>query len=268
MIRLAKMVYTDFWSISNKLKLNRLKHERGGGERTVYPLDCGLKISLRFCDHIAQRLLLAHTYEPQVSAALSRMVRPGMTVFDIGANIGVHTLHLAQLVGPTGQVMAVEPNPIAAQELQRNTFMNSLDNVTVLNIALSNHDGESEFCFPEEGNEAWGSLLSNARFKIASRHMVKTAKLDTVVTQLNIPHVDFIKIDVEGAELYALEGAAALLTTPLHPTILYESNMNNCKPYSYTPEDLHQFLRNKGYRIETVDSEDFVALPVNTADGR
>ena len=222
-------------------------------------------MDLRFSDHIAQRLLLSGRFEPEVSAVFSALVRPGMIVLDIGANIGVHTLHLAKLVGETGQVLAFEPNPVACEELQRNIALNQLKNVTVLQVALWERDGEELFRFPEDGMEAMGGLINTARFKEDYKAKVETARLDTLLARLDAQKVDFIKIDVEGAELPVLKGAGALLDVDRRPIILCESASVNSISYSYTPDDLSQFLSSKGYVVEKIDDENYLALPSTTS---
>lgn len=69
-------------------------------------------------------IYLANFYERQTRSALSRLVSPGSLVLDIGANIGAHTLHLAQLVGPLGRVLAFEPTEFAFRKLRRNLDLN------------------------------------------------------------------------------------------------------------------------------------------------
>jgi len=218
-------------------------------------------MDLRFDDHVAQRLLLSGRFEPEVSTAIFALVRPGMTVLDIGANIGVHTLHLAKLVGETGRVLAFEPNPVASEELHRNIALNQVKNVTMLKVALWERDGDKTFHFPENGMEAMGGLLNTSRFKVAYEAKVETARLDTILARLDVQKVDFVKIDVEGAELPVLKGADSLFSADSCPPILYESALINSMPYLYTPDDLHQFLSSKGYMIEMIDVDNYLALP-------
>jgi len=218
-------------------------------------------MDLRFRDHIAQRLLLSGKFEPEVSTAILALVRPGMIVLDVGANIGVHTLHLAKRVGGGGQVLAFEPNTVARDELLRNIALNKITNVNVLNVALWERDGEELFCFPNDGLEAMGGLRQNAQFEVASKSTVETARLDTILARLEVQRIDFMKIDVEGAELQVLKGAGALLDVDWRPPILFESVLVNSTSYSYTPDDLSRFLSAKGYVVEKIDSANYLALP-------
>lgn len=256
--------YAHFNRFVESQRLSRLRRANGGSERIRYLLPCEYTMDLRFGDRIAQRMLLSDTFEPAVSTAILTLVRPGMVVLDVGANIGVHALHMARRVGMDGTVLAFEPNPTAREELLRNISLNNIENVKVLNLALWNEDGEELFCFPSDGLEAMGGLRQNSQFKAASQAKVATARIDTVLARHAIQHVDFIKIDVEGAELQVLEGAGSLLDDERRPPILYESALINSQPYSYTPDDLSRYLIAKGYQVEKIDEANYLALPSTT----
>ena len=260
-MKLVSRAYTQLLGLYRKRKLARIRRENGNKDRIMYSLQCGYAMDLRLCDHIAQRLLLSGRFEPEVSTAILALVKPGMIVLDIGANIGVHTLHLAKRVGASGQVLAFEPNPVAREELLRNITLNQIKNVNVLKVALWERDGEELFCFPKDGLEAMGGLRQNSQFEVARKSKVETARLDTILARLEVQQVDFMKIDVEGAELQVLKGAGALLDADWRPPILYESASVNSISYSYTPDDLVRFLSAKGYVVEKIDHANYLSLP-------
>jgi FkbM family methyltransferase len=260
-MKIINNFYAHLLKINRARKLARIKRDNGNKDRFRYSFQFGYTMDLRMNDHIAQRLLLSRGYETEVSTAIFALVRPGMIVLDIGANIGLHTLHLARRVGSCGQVLAFEPNTIAREELLKNIYMNHIKNVKVLEIALWERDGEEVFYFPEDGMEAMGGLQRNSQFKVAYESKVQTARLDTILTQLEVRRIDFIKIDVEGAELRVLRGAGSILDVDWRPPILYESTFANSIAYSYTPNDLFQFLCTKGYEIEKIDNDNYLALP-------
>lgn len=244
-------------------KIKQIRRKNPGADRIVIDLPYNLKIALRLDDQMARRILVFGRFEPVESAVIFSLVQAGMTVVDAGANIGIHTVHMAKLVGNSGHVYAFEPNPVASHELVKNLELNGLTNVTVLNIALSNHDGFADFQFPTTGAEAMGSLQKNPRFKVAYGAQVETARLETVMENYHISKVDFIKLDVEGAELLALQGAKAILESVNPPTILYESVLENSISFKYKPSDIKQFLASKHYQVEKLDQECFLAKPVN-----
>jgi FkbM family methyltransferase len=254
-------VYSTLVKLYRAKRLFQVRRELGGRDRITFRLQCGYDIELRLNDQIAERLLFTGRFEPEVSTALFSLVRPGMTVLDIGANIGLHTLHLAKLVGKQGCVLAFEPNRVAYKELQNNVALNNLKNVLIFNFALWEQDGEELFYFPQHGMEAMGGLMENFRFRTAHKGMVQTARLDSVTHGLGVAKVDFIKIDVEGAELQVLLGAGAMLDAACRPAILYESTLKNSMAYSYTPEDILKFLNEREYTVEKIANDEYLALP-------
>jgi FkbM family methyltransferase len=223
-------------------------------------LESGEQLRIRTNDRMGQRLLVEKYFEPALRKTLRQHVREGMTVLDIGANIGYFTVQLSTLVGPHGRVIAFEPQPFLLGELRANLTLNRCENVVIMPCALSNAAGRTTFFVPTEGYEGYGSLRSNGRFQVASRVEVETATLDHVPTDLRIGSVDVIKMDTEGAELPILQGARGLLASDKPPTIVFEGYQPNCTAFGYKVGDLLQFLRGHGYRLEKLDAECWIAV--------
>jgi len=163
---------------------------------------------------------------------MQQVVRPGMVVFDIGANIGLQTSYLSSLVGPSGHVFAFEPNPMLGNLLKRTC--QSLPNATFFPTALSDEKGTASFYIPMDhtmaGFQDWTRLPTE-------RSEVEMDRLD----DLNLPQPDFIKCDVEGAELKVFKGA--LRTLSGQPTILFEINEHTVKPYNQPATAALDFLK-------------------------
>ncbi len=149
---------------------------------------------------------------------LREVVRPGMTVFDVGANVGQMTLEMAHLVGPAGRVVAIEPAPGNVRLLKRHVEANGFINrVTIVEAACSDAPGQDmEFVIFGEGAHAVGSghqLRSSRTDQIDAARVVvkvKTLTVDSICAELALlPQV--IKIDVEGAEAAVLQGARTTL---------------------------------------------------------
>lgn len=163
-------------------------------------------------------------YEPEVTAALHLHCRPGMTVFDIGASAGHHTVLLSRLCGPSGHVHAFEPLPENVACLLETLRINNLQNVTVHQLAVSGTEGEAEFrfsgvfdgfaCLAQGGH---GRSGGQATASIS----VRTIDLDTFCGKYAIPRVDLIKMDIEGAEMLALRGMTRVLHTH-RPVLIVE----------------------------------------------
>jgi FkbM family methyltransferase len=133
------------------------------------------------------------------------LIKPGMLVIDIGANIGTHTVPFAKLVGHKGLVFAYEPQRIVYYCLCANVALNNLTNVHCLRQAVGNAEGSidvPELDFRKPNN--FGGLELGK----VSGTPVKLTKLDN----LKLPRLDFIKIDVEGMELDVIKGAESLIS--------------------------------------------------------
>jgi FkbM family methyltransferase len=142
------------------------------------------------------------TYEHAAHAVIRELVRPGMIVFDIGANAGYYTLAFSMLCGH-GHVYAFEPNGENVENLLAHVRLNGCANVTVIQIAVADREGVAAFHVP--GDNGSGRLVDR------SDHWVPTTSLDTAIDAGTVPVPDFVKCDVEGAENRLLAGATKLL---------------------------------------------------------
>jgi len=140
------------------------------------------------------------TYELAKQQAVSRLVRAGMNVVDIGANAGFYTLAFSRLVGSSGHVWAFEPLAANVAKLLHHASLNRLDNVTVVQCALA--ETAALRGFRRAAHDAMGALTADA-----NDYLVPTARLD----DFPMPVPDLVKIDVEGGELAVLRGAARLI---------------------------------------------------------
>jgi FkbM family methyltransferase len=129
--------------------------------------------------------------------------KPSNVVVDAGAHIGFFTIRASRLVGSDGLVIAVEPHPENYEMLLQNIRLNSLNNVIPIKAALGNRQGFAELSIDRK----WTSGHSIVFRKSANSIRVPLTTLDSLIKRLSLAHVDFIKIDVEGAEYMLLEGA-------------------------------------------------------------
>lgn len=111
-------------------------------------------------DKWIERLMWAGAYEPELVAMLKRALRPGMTVLDMGANIGYFSAIAAALVGPSGRLHAFEPAPSCFGQLERNLV--AFPWARAHDVAIADQAGMARFHFSDNGNESgWGSLLDD-----------------------------------------------------------------------------------------------------------
>jgi FkbM family methyltransferase len=166
---------------------------------------------------LSVHLLMDGYWEMWTTEAMARLVKPGMIVADIGANLGYFTLLLGELVGPTGWVHAFEPNPAIATLLRRSVNINGgQTHTTVHEVALIDHEGEAVLRVPHL--EPKNATLTNPH-ESAENVPVQVRRLDSYP---ELHSLDFIKIDVEGAEEATWRGMHDLLKSGRPLTILLE----------------------------------------------
>lgn len=159
--------------------------------------------------------LYLEQYELDVTAALERYARPGMTVLDIGANIGAHTLALARLVTRTGSVHAFEPTDFAFEKLARNVSLNDMPQIRAIKAALSDHNAERQDI---TYRSSWRT--SGGRNDRTTR--VDFVRLDDWCARNGVSRVGLIKIDIDGNEFAALAGGMQLIEQS-RPVIVMEA---------------------------------------------
>jgi len=173
------------------------------------------------------------TYEWTRQQAMVALVRPGMVVYDLGANVGFYTLLAARLVGADGLVVAFEPLPRNLGYLRRHVALNACGNVMVIEAAVSDRVGEAKLRADDNASAhlgADGDLL------------VRTLTLDDVVFGQGLRPPTIVKVDVEGAELDVLRGAARTLET-WRPTLLLSTHSTVLR------RECHRVLAEAGYRL-------------------
>ncbi len=184
------------------------------------------------------------TSEPGLQTALTRLLRPGLTMYDVGANVGFLTVIGARLVGREGRVVAFEPVRPNADLAAHNARLNGFDQVEILCVALGREDGEASFLLSANSN--WGKFKSagGVADPIAET-TVPVRSLDSLAREGGQPEPDLMKIDVEGAEVDVIAGAARMLRKK-RPVLLVELHGTN--------EAVDEELRALGYRPSVLGS--------------
>lgn len=167
------------------------------------------------------RNVLDGAYEPEVTAVFRDVLRPGMAVIDIGANIGFFAMLSASIVGPEGAVLAVEPNPANARMMEASRRLNGFDQVTVAQVAASDALGLLALNTTHSNgttSEPGGDLA-----QLLQAQTVACIPVDTLVDTAwpMGRRARLIKVDVEGAEYKALRGAEAVIARD-RPVIISE----------------------------------------------
>jgi FkbM family methyltransferase len=164
--------------------------------------------------------------EQEIQDVLQLWLRPGMTVYDVGANVGFITVIAARLVGEKGNVCAFGPFPMLADQAMHNASLNQFRNLSVHRVALSDQDGEAVFQVSK--NLTMGKLVNQESHEpdAADELVVRKRKIDTLVAKEGLPDPDLVKIDVEGGEAAVLDGAAEVLRR-VRPMLLIELHSTN-----------------------------------------
>src|ERR1700722_11234750 len=149
----------------------------------------------------------------------------GLTVYDIGGYEGVFTLFFSRSVGPKGRVIAFEPNPANCRRNRENIRLNGLTNVELIQIGLGARKGKSNLVF-WPGEPARGTVNSSYQEYLQQHNEtdsieIEIDSLDNQIASTPLPPPDFVKIDVEAAELEVLEGMRQTLSTH-HPRLFIE----------------------------------------------
>lgn len=163
-----------------------------------------------------------NNYEQAVVEALGQTVRSGWTAYDVGANFGFYSVLLGRKVGPKGRLYAFEANPVCIEYLKSNLALNQLANCEIFPCALLDNREDIRFTI-NYSNSAIGLTQRSFYYDSKVGHEVKVQgyQLDELVESFNLRKPDLIKIDIEGAEAFAITGMLRTLKK-YHPVILLE----------------------------------------------
>jgi FkbM family methyltransferase len=213
--------------------------ERGG---IVYELDLAQSL-----DNSIYHL---GCYEPYVTKAIRRVCKRGMTVIDIGANIGAHTFRFAKLVGPQGRVIAFEPTAWAFRKLEKNLALNDFSNVELVKMALSNtNEHQKEVQFSSSWPMEYGDHEADCHpfhHGLGVKEIVNFSSLDRAVEAKCLKKVDLLKIDVDGYELKVCQGGVQTLEKH-KPLVIIEIGSPTMEEVGDSPEELVKMLFDLGY---------------------
>lgn len=200
---------------------------------------------------LAYHLLLDGYWESWITNVFNQKLREGMTVVEVGANVGYYSLLAASKIGPGGKLYCFEANPAIAEILSDNIEINGFSSRTqVVNMAVSSHSGKLEFYVVAK--HMGGSSL----FRPAYEHkpvVVEATSLDEFFPPGT--RVDFLKIDAEGAEGLILQGSQRLLRENPHISIIMEFIPNNLKAAGSHPESFLQDLSALGFKLGRIDED-------------
>lgn len=258
---------------ANKIRLAKLARSVVLGARAIAgkgvdAVVCrrGLRWGLDLNEGIDFSIFLLGGFELSTRKVFRRIVRPGMTVVDIGANVGAHTLPLAQMVGDAGKVVAVEPTDWAFRKLRANLALNPdlLERVIPLQAMLVGSSGEF---LPDAIFSSWPLEARNPDNlhpvhlgRAMSTQGAEAVTLDDLLGRMCISNVDVIKLDVDGFELGVLKGASGVIAANKSIRIVME-----LAPYLFSegPDSIEELLsvfQTHGLALSRLDDGAFLPM--------
>ncbi|CAN5810367.1 hypothetical protein BH23PLA1_BH23PLA1_01550 [soil metagenome] len=234
----------------------------------------GCEVDCRLTEHIQRHIYFFGAYEPIEAHLFERLLAPGMVVVDAGANIGQYSLIAGLRVGPTGRVHAFEPVPANFDRLNAHVERNGLSGIVRPN-RLALWDAEADLTMhldaEDRDDNATDYTLGQGHAEAAdaaSADVVscRTVRLDDYARAEGLERLDVIKMDIEGAELGALQGGIETLRR-FRPRLLMEINRQRSRQMGYEPEAIWSLLEPLGYRIWTIGIEPEASGPLDSFDG-
>jgi FkbM family methyltransferase len=194
------------------------------------------------------RLVRKGQFESAELSFVERFLQPGMTALDLGAHHGLYTVLASKRVGRGGQVIAFEPSPRERKALRLHLLLNRCKNVSIQALALGDEEAESDLYVVDDWAAGCNSLRPPDVPAQTFTIRVQVARLDSWLAERRIDSVDFVKLDVEGAELAALKGASQLLSRQPRPVILAELQDVRTEPWGYRAKDAAAYVQSFGFR--------------------
>jgi FkbM family methyltransferase len=240
-------------------------NDRKQAAPVIVPWHGGTRLRLFLGNDISAQIYIAGCMEPNEFAFLDRILQPGMTFLDVGANDGIYAVFAASRVGTDGTVWAFEPSAREVARLQFNLDLNHLS-VRVFPIALADVSGQANLTVAGYEHEAHNTLGAFAYQGIEAKgaETVVVRQLDAVIQDNPVPRIDVIKLDVEGAELRVLRGAILTLER-YRPYLLFEVSEKSLHHQNSTREELLTLLQSQRFRLYSFDP--LTGLPMAASPG-
>jgi FkbM family methyltransferase len=205
-----------------------------------------IQVVLNPKDPVVSGALAFRVYERSEMTFAERSLRKGMTVVDVGANVGLYSALSAHLVGPEGRVIAFEPDPESFYYLEQTIQKNGLKNVKAVRVAASDRQGSSRL-FTSTTNRGDSRLYDNELSDGSVE--IETVVLDEYLSAAGIKELDFLKIDVQGFEGQVFSGLKKTVLQSPKLVVLSEFWPDGLRRAGTAPEELLEKLEQWGFSI-------------------
>ncbi|MFN0048045.1 MAG: FkbM family methyltransferase [Cytophagales bacterium] len=207
---------------------------------------------------IEYKIFTEGAYELDLSKIITNYLTEGDIAFDIGTNIGIHTIPMAKKIGNSGKVFSFEPVGFIVDKLEKNLLLNTISNVAVVPKALSNVNSDFTSNFgADAGNQGTFSLS----FRDEGSTTIKTIVGDEFVKENDIQSLKLMKVDVEGFELNVFLGLRETIAV-LNPIIIFEYDTNYISRANHKSNDYDAFFGGLNYQLYKIDK--FIVTPLLT----
>ena len=227
--------------------------EHRGGAPVRYDLPGGVSIDLYPEGEIAEFLSFQRLFERAELALVAAFLKQGMTVVDVGANIGLYSTLAGKLVGPGGEVWGFEPSPESFVRLRKNLLLNGCRAVHPCRMALSDQADATMHLKCDRGfGDAYRYLVTaSPEDGITGEGLeaVPVTTLDCWAREAGIGAVDFLKVDIEGGEFRMLRGAQEVLRANPRIVVFFESEPDWCRRAGCRQEDAFGLLEELGFGL-------------------
>jgi FkbM family methyltransferase len=169
---------------------------------------------------------------------------------DLGANEGFFAVIASKLVGPKGQVVAVEPQSRLGSVIRKNLALNECTNCTVVQAATSDHSGEITIHLAPTTNTGSTSVFHFANYPV-EKEVVRSLTLNDLLNESGVAKFDLVKVDIEGAEYSVFMAARDVLLSGRLTRIELEFHSDILRSQGYADEDLHRHMQECGYVLES-----------------
>lgn len=203
-------------------------------------LRSGQTFSAPGADHIGRAAWVFGDLDPKINRIAASLIQKGDTVVDLGGNIGLFSLPAAELVGPTGKVHVVEPQPDMVRRLERAKSQNRLPQMEIHGLALGSRDAVAHLSIPRH-NRGAGSLVR--RHANDDRLPVPVCHAGSFLSQFVSGRVRVVKMDVEGSEAEILRGSLGWFSRTRPDAVIFEAKVHK----TFRDNAVVSLLRELGY---------------------
>jgi FkbM family methyltransferase len=193
---------------------------------------------------------------------LFKILKPNFVVIDAGANMGYLTLHFAKIC-LSGKVIGFEPDSENFNCLSENVALNTFKNITIFQTALSDLPGTAQLYKLYPNNPGANRILSTKPDGLVASETIHVTTIDYFLEQNTFDHIDLLKIDVEGFELFVLKGASGLIKK-CKPILFVELSETNLNQQNCTSSDLIGYIESFNY--EVLDAKNMKAINKSSKD--